>query len=102
MIPNEAANKPVAEQTVELQGKPQPRPALTLVNGHRVISYESYECFIGVSTNVSDLKKFIGVQASQLHPVLLVGERGLRQEQIARVLHQASDHVFGAAALPKL
>src|SRR5262249_32218090 len=36
------------------------------------------------------LKKFIGVHASQTHPVLLIGERGLRQEQVARVLHQAS------------
>ena len=63
----------------------QPRPALTLVNGNREISYESYECFIGVSPNVHDLKKFIGVHASQTHPVLLIGERGLRQEQIARV-----------------
>jgi DNA-binding NtrC family response regulator len=61
-----------------------------LVNGHRVVSCENYECFIGVSPNVSDLKKFIGVHASQTHPVLLIGERGLRQEQIARILHQAS------------
>jgi DNA-binding NtrC family response regulator len=71
---------------------PQPRPALTLVNSPRVISYENYECFVGVSTNVADLKSFIGVQASQMHPVLLIGERGLRQEQVARVLHQASAH----------
>jgi DNA-binding NtrC family response regulator len=71
---------------------PQPRPALSLVNGQRVISYDNFECFIGVSTNVSDLKSFIGVQASQMHPVLLIGERGLRQEQVARVLHQASAH----------
>jgi DNA-binding NtrC family response regulator len=70
----------------------QPRPALTLVNGHREISYENYECFIGVSPNVSDLKQFIGVHASQTHPILLIGERGLRQEQIVRVLHQASAH----------
>src|SRR5262244_846195 len=89
-MPNEAVNKPSGEPAVEYQSSPQPRPALTLVNGHRVITYESYECFIGVSTNVSDLKKFIGVHAAQTHPVLLIGERGLRQEQIARVLHQAS------------
>src|SRR5215813_7433925 len=89
-MPNEAVNKPSGEPAVEFQASPQPRPALTLVNGHRVISYENYECFIGVSTNVSDLKKFIGVHAAQTHPVLLIGERGLRQEQIARVLHQAS------------
>jgi DNA-binding NtrC family response regulator len=87
---NEIVDKPVGEQAVEFQTNPQPRPSLTLVNGNRVISYENSECFIGVSTNVSDLKKFIGVQASQTHPVLLIGERGLRQEQVARVLHQAS------------
>src|SRR5215831_18015798 len=86
---NEAVNELAGEQAVEFQGNPQPRPALALVNGHRVITYESYECFIGVSPNVHDLKKFIGVHATQTHPVLLIGERGLRQEQIARVLHQA-------------
>jgi DNA-binding NtrC family response regulator len=68
----------------------QPRPALTLVESQRAVSYENYECFAGVSTNVADLKSFIGVHATQLHPVLLIGERGLRQEQAARVLHQAS------------
>lgn len=70
--------------------QPVPRAALTLVNAQRAISYENYECFTGVSANVADLKRFIGVQAGQMHPVLLIGERGLRQEQIARVLHQAS------------
>jgi len=90
VIPNEAVSKPINESAIELPANPQPRPALTLVNGHRVVSYENYECFIGVSANVADLKKFIGVQASQNHPVLLIGERGLRQEQVARVLHQAS------------
>src|SRR5262245_56481265 len=116
-MPNEAVNRPSDDQSIEFQGAPQPRlgaqaslpagsqtehagtsalpgpqprPALTLVNVHREVSYENYECFVGVSPNVSDLKKFIGVHASQTHPVLLIGERGLRQEQIARVLHQAS------------
>lgn len=83
---NEAALK-----SVELEPIPQPRPALTLVN-QRAISYDDYECFAGVSQNVSDLKTFIGAQATQTHPVLLIGERGLRQEQVARVLHQASAH----------
>ena len=90
MTSNEAVNEPAGERAVEFQRNPQPRPALTLVNGHHIVSYENYECFIGVSPNVSDLKKFIGVHASQTQPVLLIGERGLRQEQIARVLHQAS------------
>ncbi|MGE0883525.1 MAG: sigma-54-dependent transcriptional regulator [Blastocatellales bacterium] len=83
-MPNDAALKTVDENAV-----PQPRPSLTLVN-QREISYGSYECFTGVSQNVAELKTFIGLQAVQTHPVLLIGERGLRQEQIARVLHQAS------------
>jgi DNA-binding NtrC family response regulator len=87
---NEAAGMPINNDVVERLASPQPRPALTLINGQRAISYENYECFVGVSSNIGDLKKFIGVHASQTHPVLLIGERGLRQEQIARVLHQAS------------
>jgi DNA-binding NtrC family response regulator len=103
-MPNEAVDRLSDDQSIILQSEqgdapevpggpaptsPQPRPSLTLVNSHREVSYENYECFIGISPNVSDLKKFIGVHASQTHPVLLIGERGLRQEQIARVLHQA-------------
>lgn len=30
------------------------------------------------------------MQAAQIYPILLIGERGLRQQQIARLLHQAS------------
>jgi len=93
-MPNEAVDRHQAEMLAlpdtPALASPQPRPALTLINGNREISYENYECFIGVSTNVSDLKRFIGAHASQTHPILLIGERGLRQEQIARVLHQAS------------
>jgi DNA-binding NtrC family response regulator len=74
----------------EIPSPPTPRPALTLINGQRTVSYESYESFTGISPNIADLKRFVGVQASQMHPVLLIGERGLRQEQVARVLHQAS------------
>ncbi|HQR35049.1 MAG TPA: sigma 54-interacting transcriptional regulator [Blastocatellia bacterium] len=78
-----------AARTFELEKAPQPRPALTLVN-QRAVSYENYESFVGISQNVIDLKNFIGLQAAQSMPVLLIGERGLRQEQVARVLHQAS------------
>jgi DNA-binding NtrC family response regulator len=81
---NEAALK-----STEEPANPSPRPSLTLINSPRAISYEGYECFVGVSQNVTDLKTFIGAQAAQTHPVLLIGERGLRQEQVARVLHQA-------------
>src|SRR5262245_44010673 len=87
-MPNEVA--PIQQVEAPALASPQPRPALTLVNGQREISYENYECFIGVSPNVSDLKRFIGAHASQTHPILLIGERGLRQEQVARALHQAS------------
>ncbi len=71
---------------------PQPRPALSLVGTPRAISLQDYECFLGVSSNVTELKEFISVQASQWQPTLLIGERGLRQEKIARALHQASEH----------
>lgn len=70
-----------------------PRPALSLVGSSQAISLDQYECFTGISTNVAELKQFISVQVAQhdSHKVtLLVGERGLRQEQVARVIHQAS------------
>jgi DNA-binding NtrC family response regulator len=70
----------------------EPRPALTLVGVPRVLPLDQYECFIGVSTNVTMLKQFISVQAVQRQPTLLIGERGLRQEKIARVLHQAGQN----------
>lgn len=53
---------------------------------------QQYDCFIGVSTHLAELKDFISVQATVSHPALLVGEPGLRQEQIARARHQASEH----------
>jgi DNA-binding NtrC family response regulator len=71
---------------------PQPRPPLSLVGAPRALPLDDYECFIGPSTQVAALKEFVSVQASQRQPALLIGERGLRQEQIARVLHQASEH----------
>jgi two-component system, NtrC family, response regulator len=83
------ANEPVNQ--ISETPAPQPRPALTLVGAGRSLSLEQYECFIGVSANVSGLKEFVGVQAAHAQPVLLIGERGLRQEQVARVLHQASE-----------
>jgi DNA-binding NtrC family response regulator len=70
----------------------KPRPALTLVGAPRVLPLNQYECFIGLSTNVTELKQFISVQATARTPTLVIGERGLRQEQVARVLHQASDN----------
>ncbi len=70
----------------------QPRPPLCWVNSPRPLSLQEYECFIGVSAHVAELKQFVTVQATQQQPVLLIGERGLRQEQIARALHQASKH----------
>jgi DNA-binding NtrC family response regulator len=83
------ANEAIHEKTTP--ATPQPRPALTLVRAPRVLSLQNYESFIGISTHVTDLKQFVSVQAAQRQPALLIGERGLRQEQIARVLHQASE-----------
>jgi DNA-binding NtrC family response regulator len=55
-------------------------------------SPRQFDCFVGVSSHIAELKDFISVQAAALHPVLLIGERGLRQEQIAHALRQASEH----------
>ena len=73
----------------------KPRPALTLVGTPRILPLDQYECFVGVSTNVAALKQFISVQAVQQQATkatLLISERGLRQEQVARMLHQASEN----------
>ncbi len=78
-----------ALEKTEVRPLLQPRPGLTLVGQPRPLSLDQYECFIGVSTNIAGVKQFISVQAAQRQPTLLIGERGLRQEQVARVLHQA-------------
>lgn len=85
---------PASNQVANLasQSVLKPRPALTLVGSPRVLPLDNYECFIGVSTNVAALKQFISVQAAAHTPTLIIGERGLRQEQIARVLHSASEN----------
>lgn len=73
----------------------KPRPSLTLVGAPRTFSLDQYECFTGASTNVTNLKQFISVQAAQQNSekaTLLIAERGLRQEQVARMLHQASEN----------
>ncbi len=65
------------------------RPALTRLRSSQTLAVENYECFTGVSAHVEALKQFVNVQATHQQPVLLIGERGLRQEQLARALHQA-------------
>src|SRR5215510_6507134 len=70
----------------------KPRPGLTLVGSPRVLPLDNYECFIGVSVNVASLKQFISVQATAHTPTLIISERGLRQELVARALHHASEH----------
>jgi DNA-binding NtrC family response regulator len=65
------------------------RPALTRLRSPQTLAVENFECFIGVSAHIEALRQFIGVQATHQQPVLLIGERGLRQEQIARALQQA-------------
>lgn len=69
-----------------------PRTDLAKSGVPRIVALDQYECFAGVSQHVSELKEFISAQALQHQPTLLIGERGLRQEQIARVLHQASEN----------
>lgn len=89
---SEALDQKALEDKAVIEQELKPRPALSLVGVPRVMPLDQYECFIGVSTNVTLLKQFVGVQASQHQPTLLIGERGLRQEQIAKLLHQASEN----------
>jgi DNA-binding NtrC family response regulator len=70
----------------------QPHPRRQLAEAKRDVPTPQFDCFIGVSAHLTELKEFINVQAMSLQPALLIGERGLRQEQIARALHQASDN----------
>ncbi len=70
----------------------EPRPSLSIVGGRKAISAENYECLLGVSPTVHVMKEFIAVQAAHSQPTLIIGERGLRQERIARALHEASDY----------
>jgi len=71
---------------------PPPRSGFALVGVSQLTSLEQLECLLGVSTHVAELKQFIAAQAAQHQPVVLIGERGLRQEQVAQALHRASEH----------
>lgn len=69
---------------------PQLGPPHSFAESSGGASWQQFDCFIGVSPHITELKEFVSAQAAPSQPVLLAGERGLRQEQIARVLHQAS------------
>lgn len=47
------------------------------------------DCFVGVSRHLGELKEFVSASAASRNPILLIAERGLRQEQVARALHEA-------------
>lgn len=83
-----------AEMPTQNTMPPLPRAPLTLVGPTRQVEWAEFECFAGVSQHIQALKEFVSVQAQHASggAVLLIGERGLRQEQIARVLHQAGEH----------
>jgi two-component system, NtrC family, response regulator HydG len=70
---------------------PPPRPLNSSAESPGGASWRQLECFIGVSACTAELKEFVSAQAALSPPVLLAGERGLRQEQIARALHLASE-----------
>ncbi len=70
---------------------PQPRLPHSLAESRGDASWSQFECFIGVSARITELKEFVGAQAALSQPVVLAGEVGLRQEQIARALHQAGE-----------
>jgi len=80
----------VSEAVVTLP-VPQPRPPRSLAESPGGASWLQFECFIGVGARIAELKEFVSAKAALSQPVLIVGERGLRQEQVARALHQASE-----------
>ncbi len=80
----------MAGETLATLPVPQPRPQLSLAGPPDCDSWRRFECFIGVSVSIAELKEFISAQAALSQPVFLTGEPGLRQEQVARALHQAS------------
>lgn len=47
------------------------------------------DCFVGVSRHLTELKEFVSASAASRNPILLIAERGLRHEQVARALHEA-------------
>jgi two-component system, NtrC family, response regulator PilR len=77
-------NERAGEESYELGTQEAPAAPAPL----RAVPREG-ECFIGVSAYVAQLKEFIGAQAMQRHPVLLIADPGLRPEQVARALHEA-------------
>lgn len=46
---------------------------------------------VGVSAHLRALKEFVVAQSAARQPILLIGERGLRQHEIASALHQANN-----------
>jgi DNA-binding NtrC family response regulator len=84
------ANEAINRQQIS-PADAQPRAPLTLVGRRREVSLDDYECFVGVSAQVAALKEYVAVQSSDARPALVIGERGLRQEKIARALHDASE-----------
>ena len=77
-------NERAGEESYELGTQEAPAAPAPL----RAVLREG-DCFIGVSAYVAQLKEFIGAQAMQRHPVLLIADPGLRPEQVARALHEA-------------
>ncbi|MFN0123819.1 MAG: sigma-54-dependent transcriptional regulator [Blastocatellia bacterium] len=76
---------PAATHALAWQIPPtDPRPD-TPVAG---VSALEYECFAGISPWVAELREFVMGRALDSEPVLLISERGLRPEQVARALHQ--------------
>lgn len=51
----------------------------------------SYAACTGISQHIQALRHFIRAQAGQRQPVLLLGERGLKQKQIAQAIHQCGE-----------
>lgn len=84
MMSNEVNAEELAQQFEAPRSSPASEEAPT------ASPLETDECFAGVSSHVAELRNFVRDQANEKHPALLIGERGLRQEQIALAIHLMS------------
>lgn len=83
----------IVAQEREQQQRPVTRERLArmAVNESAALPPEELECFAGGSSYVSELRRFVEEQAKHQQAALLIGERGLRQEQIARAIHNLGE-----------
>src|SRR5262245_41625841 len=52
-------------------------PSQSVAEQQGVTCWRQFDCFIGISAHITELKEFVSAQAAFSQPVLLTGEHGL-------------------------